>query len=196
MKFLFYTGGMTEIQRDIAKDQSKYIKSSLKQSSFLPTSTAGFGEQSAANESPTSNGSNSKAHLPGRISDAYDEIGALTAEKISIAQQVIELLSRTRARLDGDLSKVRILQGEPPDDNRPSVSPSVAHQLTLSSPYGTRRYVGSDTAVIGVSPIIQIGESLRTAAGLGKSDTAHSVPASGPGYNKSKSLQFFSARSQ
>jgi len=159
----------------------------LKQPSYLPTSTAGFGEQSA-NGSPTSNGSNSKAHLPGRISVAYAEIEALTAEKISIARQIIELLSRTRARLDEDRSKVRILQGEAPDDIRPSVSPNVAHQLTLSSPYGTRRYVGSDAAVIGVSPIIQIGESLRTATGMGKSDTTHSMPASVPGYNKKRRL--------
>ena len=190
-KILFFTGGMTEIQRNIAKDQSKYIKSSLKQSSHLPTNSTGSGDQSA-NGSPTSNDSNSKAHLPGRISVAYAEIEALTTEKISIARQIIELLSRTRARLDGDLSKVRILQGEPPDDFRPSVSPNVAHQLTLSSPYGTKRYVGNDTAVIGVSPIIQIGDSLRTAAGVGKSDTIHSMPPSGPGYNKSKSLSFSS----
>ena len=192
MKFLLFTGGMTEIQRNIAKDQSKYIKSSLKQSSYIPTSATGSGEQSANGlGSPTSNGSNSKSHLPGRISVAYAEIEALTTEKISIARQIIELLSRTRARLDGDLSKVRILQGEPPDDIRPSISPNVAHQLTLSSPYGTKRYVGSDTAVIGVSPIIQIGETLRTAAGVRKSDTIHSMPASGPVYNKSKSLSFF-----
>ena len=185
-RFCLFTGGTTEIQQNIAKDQSKYIKSSLKQSSYLPTNTAGSGEQSA-NGSPTPNGSNSKAHLPGRISVAYAEIEALTTEKISIAHQIIELLSRTRARLDGDLSKIRILQGEPPEDVHPSVSPNTAHQLTLSSPYGTKRYVGSDNAVVGVSPIIQVGESLRTAAGVGKSDTIHSMPASGSGYNKSKS---------
>ena len=187
---------MTEIQRNIAKDQSKYIKSSLKHSSYLQTNTAGFGELSASG-SPTSNGSNSKAHLPGRIDVAYAEIEALSTEKISIAHQIFELLSRTRARLDGDLSKVRILQGESPDDILSSVTPNVAHQLTLSSPYGTKRFVGSDSAVIGVSPIIQIGESMRTAAGVGKSDTTHSMPSSGPGYNKSKShFSFFSARSR
>jgi chromatin modification-related protein YNG2 len=185
---VFFTGGTTEIQQNIAKDQSRYIKSSLKQSSYLPTNTVGSREQSAT-ASPTPNSSNSKAHLPGRISVAYAEIEALTNEKISIARQIVELLTRTRARLDGDLSKVRILQGESPEDIRPSVSPNVAHQLTLSSPYGTKRFVGSDTAVIGsgVSPVIQIGESLRTAAGVGKSDTTHSMSTSGSGYNKSKS---------
>ena len=190
-----FTGGTTEIQHNIAKDQSKYIKSSLKQSSYPPTNTAGSGEQSAT-ASPTPSGSNSKAHLPNRISVAYAEIEALTSEKISIARQIIELLSRTRARLDGDLSKVRILQGESPEDIRPSVSPSVAHQLTLSSPYGTKRYVGNDTVVIGVSPIIQIGESLRSAAGVGNSDTIHSMPASGSGYNNKSKSHFspFSAR--
>ena len=134
---------------------------------------------------------------PGRISVAYTEIEALTTEKISIVHQIIELLSRTSARLDGDLSKVRILQGESPKEIRTSFSPNVAHQLRLSSPYGTKRYVGGDPAVIGVSPIIQIGESLRTAAGVGKSDTIYSMPASGPGYNKSKShFSPFSARSR
>lgn len=187
LECVFFTGDTTEIHQNIAKDQLKYIKSSLKQSSYLPTDTTGSGEQSAT-ASPTPNGSNSKAHLPDRISAAYTEIEALTTEKISIARQIHELLTRTRARLDGDLSKVRILQGESPEDIRPPVFPNVTHQLTLSSPYGTKRYVGSDSAVIGVSPIIQIGEGLRTAAGVDKSDTTHSMPASGPGYNnKSKS---------
>ena len=117
---------------------------------------------------------------------------------MSIAQQIIDLLTRTCARLGGDLSKVRILQGESPEDIRPSVFPNATHQLALSSPYGTKRYVGSDTAVIGVSPIIQIGESLRTAAGVEKSDTIHSMPVSGPGYNNKSKSHFspFSARSR
>lgn len=185
----FLTIHLTEIHQDIVKDQSKYIKSSLKQCSSPSTSTTGSGEQSkSATASPTLNGSNSKAHLPSRISAAYAEIKALTAEKVSIAQQIIELLTRTRARLDGDLSKVRILQGESPEDIRSSVFPNVAHQLPLSSPYGTKRYVGSDTSVTGVGPVAQIGESLRTAAGVGKSDAIHSIAAaSGSGY-KSKSL--------
>lgn len=176
---------LTEIQQDIAKDQSKYIKSSLKQCSYPPVNTVGSGEQSksaTASASPAPNDSNfSKAHLPGRISAAYAEIEALTTEKMSIARQIIELLTRTRARLDGDLCKVRILQGESPEDIRSSVFPNVA---PLLSPYGTKRHVGGDNSV---SPIIQIGENLRTAAG--KSDTIHSMPAtSGPGYNKSESL--------
>lgn len=181
---------MTEIQQDIAKDQSKYIRSSLKQCSSLQTNTATSGEQSkSATASPTPNGSNPKAHLPVRVSAAYAEVEALSNEKISIARQIIELLTRTRARLDGDLSKVRILQGESLEDIRSSVFANVAHQLPLSSPYGTKRYAGSDNSVIGVSPIIQIGESLRTATGVSNSDMIHSVPAaSGPGYNKSKSL--------
>lgn len=178
---------MTDIQQDIAKDQSKYIKSSLKSWPSIPTNTAGSVEPSkSATASPTPNGSNSKAHLPGRISTAYAEIETLTNEKISIARQIIELLTRTRARLDGDLSKVRILQGESPEDVRPSVLTNVA--LPLSSPYGMKRYAGSDSSVIGASPIIQIGDSLRTT-GVGNSDTIHSIPAaSGPGYNKSRSF--------
>ena len=178
----------TEIQQDIAKDQSKYIKSSLKQCPSLPTNMTGSREQSkSATASPTPNGSNSKSHLPGRISAGYAEIEALTEDKISIARQIIDLLTRTRARLDGDLSKVRVLQGESPEDIRSFAN--AAHQLPLSSPYGARRYSGSDSSVMGVSPIIQLGESLRIAAGVGKSDTIHSMPAaSGPGYNKSKSL--------
>ena len=176
----------TEIQQDIAKDQSKYIKSSLKQWSTLPTNTAGTVDQSkSATASPTSNGSNSRAHLPGRIAAAYAEIETLTNEKISIAKQIIELLTRTRARLEGDLSKVRILQGESPEDIRPSVFANVTLQ---SSPYGTKRYAGSDNSIVGISPITQIGESLRTAS-VGNPDTTHSFPAaSGPGYNKSRSL--------
>lgn len=163
-----------EIQQDIAKDQSKYIKSLLKQCSFLPD----------WRNSDTD--SNPKTHLPGRISAAYAQIEALSSEKMSIARQIIHLLTRTRARLDADLSRVRILQGESPEDIRPSVV------APLSAPsYGTKH---CDSSVIGVvGPVIQIGESLRTAAttattttGLGKSDTIHSI--SGLGYNKKRRL--------
>ena len=105
---------------------------------------------------------------------------------MSIARQLVQLLTRTRARLDGDLSKVRFLQGE--EDIRSSVI------APLSSPYGTKHHLTSDTSVIALSPIIQIGQSLRT--GLGKSDTIHSISApSGLGYNKSKS-PLFSARTR
>ena len=72
----------------------------------------------------------------------------------------------------------------PPEDIRSSVSPNVAYHLPLSSPYGTKHYVGSDTTVIGQSYSSNRGEFAYPAS-VGKSDTAHSKPASGPGYNKS-----------
>ena len=43
------------------------------------------------------------------------EIQELASEKFALAQQFIELLSKNRARLDIDIVKVKILQGESPD---------------------------------------------------------------------------------
>ena len=50
--------------------------------------------------------------IPVKISTSYAEIQELATEKFALAQQFIECLSKTRARLDIDIVKVKILQGE------------------------------------------------------------------------------------
>ena len=172
---------MTELQHDIAKDESKYIKSALKQGSisFPPSFTSGQNNSRTASPAATSN---SKAHLPARISGAYAEIDSLSNEKIALVQRIIDLLTRTRARLDSDFAKVRLLQGESPDEIRTSL---VAPNFYRSSSPHTMKREGS---IIGLTPVIQIGESLRNVTGsLGESVTSMAL-ATGPSYNKSRFL--------
>jgi chromatin modification-related protein YNG2 len=106
----------------------------------------------------------------------------LTNDKIVLAQRIIQLVTRTRARLDADLAKVRLLQGESPEDIRGTYL-HVGTQLRSSSPYpGSTKREGS---VAGLNTVIQVGENLRSAIAGGQIDTSIMVPAPGPGYNKS-----------
>jgi chromatin modification-related protein YNG2 len=103
------------------------------------------------------------ALIPGKISAAYAEINDLSAEKIVLAQRIIDLVSRTRARLDADLTKVRVLQGEIPDQSfsaRVPRTPSIASAPLLDAEI----YVGASR-----NPASQISESLRTALGASAS---------------------------
>lgn len=59
--------------------------------------------------------SNAHLALPEKIDAAYVELNNLSDEKIALARRLVELFMRTRARLDIDLSKVRVLQGEIPE---------------------------------------------------------------------------------
>jgi chromatin modification-related protein YNG2 len=165
-----------ELLQDIARDQSRYIKSALKQGS-TPSTPSSAGDN--GNASPPSN---SKAHLPARIATAYAEIDSLASEKMVLAQRIIDLLSRTRARLDSDLTKVRILQGEPPEEVRASTASYLTAQAHLrsSSPYMKR-----EGSVMGLSPVIQIGESLRNVTGAQGEALPSITLSSGPSYNKS-----------
>ncbi|KAG6814498.1 hypothetical protein H0H92_000023 [Tricholoma furcatifolium] len=92
-----------ELQQEIDKDAAKYIRHSIRASTSVPSSP------SSRAPSPKSTA------LPAKIEAAYAEIDQLSTEKIVIAQSLIDLITRTRARLDSDLTKVRILQGETVD---------------------------------------------------------------------------------
>ncbi|KAG6868720.1 hypothetical protein C0993_011658 [Termitomyces sp. T159_Od127] len=92
-----------DLQQEIDRDAAKYIRHSIRASTSVPSSP------SSRAPSPKSNA------LPAKIEAAYAEIDRLSAEKITIAQTLIDLITRTRARLDSDLAKVRILQGETVD---------------------------------------------------------------------------------
>jgi len=91
------------------------------------------------------------AQLPAKIQASYAEIDKLAAEKLELSQRVVELITRARARLDHDLSKVLILQGETPEimnglGNSPS-SLGGHNSFTLG----------------GRNPVNHINESLRNA---------------------------------
>lgn len=157
------------------------MKSALKQGSISSSPSFISGQNNSRTASPTAI-SNSKAHFPARISVAYAEIDSLANEKIALAQRIIDLLTRTRARLDSDLAKVRLLQGESPDEIRTSLT--APNFYRSSSPHNMKR----EGSVIGLSPVIQIGESLRNVTGSLGDPMSSITLTTGPSYNKSKFL--------
>jgi chromatin modification-related protein YNG2 len=68
----------------------------------------------------------------------------------------VDLVTRTRARLDSDLAKVRMLQGEACD-----------YPGTLSSTASGVATPADAHVVTGRNPALQVGESLRNALATG-----------------------------
>ncbi|KAF8920653.1 hypothetical protein CPB85DRAFT_1272362 [Mucidula mucida] len=82
---------------------------------------------------------NYKAPTQARISAAFAEVQRLTHEKMILSSSMISLITRTQARLDGDLAKVRRLQGEtPPPPIQTRSSPSASTGFTLGSNAATQ----------------------------------------------------------
>lgn len=132
---------------------------------------------SSAAPSPSGPAPGPKAHLPPKITGSYAEIDRLAGEKLALAQRIVDLLTRTRARLDADLTKVGVLQGDVPEPPRPSFAP-----LPLSpDPY----------VVHGRNPVQQISDSLRTAlagpAAAASAEIALPAAAASPGPSAPKS---------
>ncbi|KAF8662716.1 hypothetical protein AX16_001158 [Volvariella volvacea WC 439] len=190
-----------ELYQEIEKDSAKYIRHSLRaaassnNSSVTSTPTPTPTTPSSINnnntpppQTPTPTAvrapSPKSSHLPAKIAAAYAEIDQLADEKILLAQKVINLIQRTRARLDVDLSKVRVLQGENTMDytfTGASASPIVASGTGsqgygyggASVGYGYGYGVGDGAGAGSISagggglggrnPAGQISESLRNA---------------------------------
>ena len=164
---------MIDLLQDVARDQAKYVRSALKNVSGTSFSTLGFNDQKSASP-PLIPRSNSKLHLPGRISSAYAEIAILNDEKIALAQSLIKLLSLTKARLDVDLVKVKTLQGEQIEDNKAPVfsQPTQLHPSTFLEK--------RSESMSGINSVVQINHNLRNATMNIQADVA------GPGFNKSE----------
>jgi chromatin modification-related protein YNG2 len=156
-----------ELQQEIDRDSSRYIRHSLRAYNSASSSTS-VSPSPAASRAPSPKSS----HLPAKITAAYAEINELSQEKCVLAQRMIDLVSRTRARLDADLTKVRVLQGEIPDQ---AISARLTRTPTLvSTPLlDAEVYSGSSR-----NPASQISESLRTALGVSASmpDMRQQVP--------------------
>ena len=153
----------SELQQEIDKDSAKYIRHSCQTSSA-----------SASPLSPSSPAPSPTTPIPVKISASYAEIQELATEKCALAQQLIELLSKTRARLDIDIVKVKMLQGDSPDTP------------TVSSRSGTRPLAATPTVenlgAIGRNPALAISESLRNAFALTSAVDSPSVtPAASSG---------------
>ena len=86
---------------------------------------------------------------------------------------------------------MRLLQGESPEvqvggAGAAAYAVNVGTPLRASSPYMVS--MKREGSVAGLNPVLQIGESLRSAMAGGVS-TPPAIPAAGPGYNKSALVQ-------
>ena len=85
-----------ELQQEVGKETSRYIRHSGRSTPGAPL-----------NPKDTT--------LHEIIRDNYAQAEQLADEKLVLAQRVIDLISRTRARLDHELSRVLFQQGEDPN---------------------------------------------------------------------------------
>ncbi len=85
---------ISELLQEITKETSRYIRHSLR-SGATPLSTK-------------------DEQIPQKIDQSYVEVDKLAQEKIQLAERVGTLIQRARTRLDYDLRRVLILQGEDP----------------------------------------------------------------------------------
>jgi hypothetical protein len=108
------------------------------------------------------------ANIPDKIKKHYAEVDRLAAEKIALAERVSRLISRARARLDADLTKMLALQGQE--------DPRHAQLHGEAAPYfNTSR----------ANPVAQMNKSLRDAFGgdIPQEILPASPSASGTGYS-------------
>ncbi|CCL98241.1 uncharacterized protein FIBRA_00235 [Fibroporia radiculosa] len=87
----------SQLQQEVQKETSRYIRHSTKLGAGTTTPTPLSAKDSA---------------LPQTISAHYAEIDQLAGEKEALARRLVQLIERARARLDHDLNKVLVLQGD------------------------------------------------------------------------------------
>lgn len=134
----FPSNAVPELQQEIAKDSHKYIRHAIR--SEFET----MGKDKLSPPPPTE-----------KIKQAQKMLSIIADEKISLAERIVELLSRKRSRLDYDLGRVLVLQGEP------DPAAVVAGAAPLTSTGGTP--AGSGYVLGGRNPAAHINESLRNA---------------------------------
>ncbi|KZT29408.1 hypothetical protein NEOLEDRAFT_1128151 [Neolentinus lepideus HHB14362 ss-1] len=94
-----------ELNHEIQKETSKYIKHCIRHTP--PSSSA----PSPSPQTPNPAIPNSTS-LSAKVAASYALLDQLSAEKIALAQRMTALIARAKARLDYDLAKVLVAQGD------------------------------------------------------------------------------------
>lgn len=153
-----------ELQNEIDKDTARYIRHSMRASTNATPLTA----------SPIPRAPSPKSlAIPGKVAAAYAEIKVLSGEKEELAQKLVDVMQSTRTRLDVELNKVRVLQGEPVD--------------TLPTPgRGMPVLVPNDPSFR--NPALAVTESLRNALGVLPIADTSSISVAGSSSNKRRKV--------
>ncbi|KAG1768688.1 hypothetical protein EDD22DRAFT_871541 [Suillus occidentalis] len=132
-----------DIQNDLAKEAHKYMRHSLRSDGTDPASKEKDGTPAPPIE---------------KLKDAQTKLSALSDEKIALASRIVDLLSRKRARLEYDLGRVLVLQGE-------TDPASVFAGAAASTPVAAAGLASGTAGYVlgGRNPAAQINESLRNA---------------------------------
>lgn len=158
VRFDFLVLFSIELEQEISNAQSRYIRHSLKNSAHAVSSRPASPERSLA----------SHPSVPPKIANWYTEIHRLADEKVQLAQHIVNLLSRKRARLDADLAKIGYLQENYPE---PKYNP----KLALLPPTGSVSNERTSISHISESLISALPDLLPASAAY-----------TGPSVNKSK----------
>jgi chromatin modification-related protein YNG2 len=137
---IFPNDTVPELQQEIAKDSHKFIRHALR------TDCEVTGKDKPSPPPPTE-----------KIQQAQNTLSIIADEKIALAERIVELLSRKRSRLDYDLGRVLVLQGEP------DPAAVVAGAVPLMSAGAGGASTGSGYVLGGRNPAAHINESLRNA---------------------------------
>jgi chromatin modification-related protein YNG2 len=117
---------LSELQIEIARDCNKYTRHALRPSSpSVPSTPVSSASPTQSPTIPSSrNGNHATPNIPSkdlallaRIDTNYTEVDRLAEEKILLAERIVGLLARARSRLDVELSRVNMLQGDLVPDN-------------------------------------------------------------------------------
>lgn len=141
-----HTFQFPELQETINKESSRYLRHSLRSAnpSSAPTpNSSGVGSSSGPFTAKDE-------QIPDRVQHDYDELEKLANEKIKLTEKLNSLMARTRARLDHDLKKVLILQGDL-DPNHPP--PTLSAAPTLAAGLNSVVGLGGGHSGIGVGAV-------------------------------------------
>ncbi|PSR73422.1 hypothetical protein PHLCEN_2v10714 [Hermanssonia centrifuga] len=130
-----------ELHAEIQKESSKYIRHSLR-------------------STPSQSLSAKDGAVPATVQAHYLEIDRLAREKEDLAERIVQLVARARAKLDCELSRVLMLQGEPELAAQPGF------------------YLGTITT--SRNPVTQLNESLRSAIAVPEAPSASVVTSHAP----------------
>ena len=131
---------LIELQYQIDSDSARWIRHTLR------------GAKTSANSGSPSSPTKPIGHLPAKINQLYAEIEQLSIDKLALAERVVGLITRTCTRLDVDLNRARVLQGEIPSEVTRGRSVSASPSVTGAT--------GTSSVSL---PAASIGDSLRQA---------------------------------
>lgn len=148
----------------INKDSGKYIRHSLRSTN-----------SNASTPTPNGNGSSLGAftakdeQTPDKVKHDYAEIDRLTVDKVRLCEKLNALIARVRVRLDHDLKKVLILQGDlDPSKSTPALTATPSFSTNITNA-GHLANTGGLVAAIG------------TGVGGAATNTGNAIAMSGAG---------------